>query len=67
MGVLQALQVTPLLPLGSNNYMSSPHKPTPVEKIDLPVDQRKEWTEEDIEIEGRKPDLEEIEEDQIDL
>jgi len=67
MGVLQALQVTLLLPLGSNNYMGSPHKPTPVEKIDLPEDLRKEWSEEDIEIEGRKPDLEEIEEDQIDL
>ena len=47
--------------------MSTPHKPTPVEKIDLPEDPRKEWSEEDIEIENRKPDLEETEEDQIDL
>ena len=46
--------------------MSFPHKPTPAEKVELP-DPRKEWTEEDIEIEGRKPDLEETEEDTIDL
>jgi hypothetical protein len=67
MGILQTLQVTRRFPLGSNKYMSSPHKPTPVEKIDLPEDPREEWVEEDIEIEGRKPDLEEIEEDKIDL
>ena len=30
--------------------MSTPHKPTPVEKIDLPEDPRKEWSEEDIDI-----------------
>jgi hypothetical protein len=47
--------------------MSNPHKPTPVEKIDLPEDLRKEWSEEDIDIEGRKPDLEETEKDEIDL
>lgn len=47
--------------------MSTPHKPTPVQKIDLPEDPRKEWVEEDIDIEGRKPDLEETEEDEIDL
>lgn len=47
--------------------MKPSHKPTPVEKVELPEDPRKEWQEEDIEIEDRKPDLEETEEDEIDL
>ncbi len=48
---------------------------TPVDKATqkqkdaaMPADDpRPEWTEEDIEIEGRKPDLSEIEEDTSDL
>jgi hypothetical protein len=55
------------LRMDSNRSMNHPHKPTPVEKIELPEDPRKEWSAEDIEIEGRKPDLEETEEDEIDL
>ena len=33
------------------------------EEVEKEEDLRREWTEEDIEVEGRKPDLQEIEED----
>jgi hypothetical protein len=33
------------------------------ESVEKEEDPRREWVEEDIEVEGRKPDLEEIEED----
>jgi hypothetical protein len=53
--------------------MPNPNKPIdkpdrlPDVELEPPADLRKEWQNEDIETEGRKPNLEEDEEDTIDL